>query len=246
MPAKAEIVAHRGFSFVAPENTKASFMLAWKVGTPAAECDVHLTKDKRIMVMHDKSAKRTAGVDVNMPQTDSKTLRKLDVGSWKDPNHYKGEKIPYLEEIIKTIPKGRKLFIEVKSGKEIMPYLENVIKKSGKRDRLTIIGFDLEAVAAAKKLMPDIPVYWLVYSGKKEKTEQWIPYSQDLIVQAKENSLDGLDLHYGALDAMFVQQVHNAGLKLYVWTVDDAKDVKLMRKFGVDGITTNRPNLFLK
>jgi glycerophosphoryl diester phosphodiesterase len=58
--------------------------------------------------------------------------------------------------------------------------------------------------------------------------------------------LDGLDIHYGALDAMFVQQVHNADLKLYVWTVDEPNDVKQMRQFGVDGITTNKPNLYLK
>jgi glycerophosphoryl diester phosphodiesterase len=176
-----EIIAHRGASFIAPENTEAAIILAWKQGTPAAECDVYLTKDNEIMLMHDKSAKRTSGVDVNMAETDSKTLRKLDVGSWKDPNHYKGEKIPFLKDIIKAIPNGKTLFIEVKSGTEILPYLEQVIKKSGKRDQLVIIAFNFEVITGCKRLMPDIPAYWLVYSGKDEKTKQWIPYNQNLI-----------------------------------------------------------------
>jgi glycerophosphoryl diester phosphodiesterase len=243
---KCEIIAHRGASFDAPENTVASIKLAWKMGSPAAECDIYLSKDNRIVVIHDPNVERTAGgVKLMVKDANSAELRKLDFGSFKAAK-YAGEKIPFLEELVNTIPVGRKLFVEIKCGTEIIPYLQKMFDGCKKRKQIVIIGFGLETVAQAKKAFPALPVYWLVYSGQDEKTKQWIPYSQDLIAQAKANSLDGLDVHYGALDAEFVQQVHNAGLKLYVWTVDDANAVELMRKFGVDGITTNRPNLFLK
>lgn len=243
---KCEIIAHRGASFDAPENTVASIKLAWKMGSPAAECDIHLSKDNRIVVIHDPNVERTAGgVKLMVKDANSAELRKLDFGSFK-ADKYKGEKIPFLEELIDTIPAKRKLFVEIKCEAEIIPYLQKILDGHKKRKQIVIIGFNLETVAQAKKAFPDIPVYWLAYSGRDEETKQWIPYSQDLIVQAKANSLDGLDLHYGALNAEFVQQVHNAGMKLYVWTVDEPNAVEMMRKFSVDGITTNRPNLFLK
>ena len=94
-----EIVAHRGFSDIAPENTLAAINLAWKIGCPCVECDVYLTKDHRIMLMHDKSTKRTTGKDLYMAETGSDQLRNLDAGFWKDPQ-YAGEKIPFLEEVL--------------------------------------------------------------------------------------------------------------------------------------------------
>jgi glycerophosphoryl diester phosphodiesterase len=241
-----EIIGHRGASFDAPENTVASAKLAWKMGTQAVECDIYLSKDNRIMVIHDPNVERTAGgVKLMVKDTNSAELRKLDFGSFKAAK-YAGEKIPFLEELIDTIPAKRKLFVEIKCGAEIIPHLQKMFDGHKKRKQIVIIGFGLETVAQAKKAFPDIPVYWLVYPDENEKTKQLIPYSADLITQAKANSLDGLDVYYRVLNMEFVQQVHNAGMKIYVWTVDEPNDVKQMRQIGVDGITTNRPNLFLK
>lgn len=241
-----EIIAHRGASFDAPENTLASMRLAWQMECPAAECDIHLTKDHRIVVIHDPNIIRTSdGVKLRVSETNSSDLRKLDIGVSKAPS-YKGEKIPFLEEVIETIPHDRRLVVEIKTGSEIIPHLQKILDTSGKRSQIILIGFSLETVALAKKTFPDIPVYWLVDSSQDNKTQQWIPYHEDLVVQAKAHFLDGLDVHYGAVNSEFVQRVHNAGMKLYVWTVDDPKTVDQMRKFGVDGITTNRPDLFLK
>jgi glycerophosphoryl diester phosphodiesterase len=240
-----QIIAHRGASFIAPENTQASFNLAYKMGAPAAECDVYLTKDNQIMIMHDKSAKRTGGVDVNMAQTDSNTLSKIDVGSWKSPD-YKGEKIPFLKDVIQSIPQGKKLVIEVKSGVEILPYLHELITKSNKADQLEIISFDFDVAAGCKKLMPDIPVYWLIWSDNDKQTKQPIPHSFENIDKAKSVELDGIDASYAGVTKEFTDKIHSAGMKLYVWTVDDINDAQKLKNIGVDGITTNKPDIMLK
>jgi glycerophosphoryl diester phosphodiesterase len=239
------IIAHRGFSYAAPENTRASFRLAWQAGAPAAECDVYLTKDRQIMLMHDKTAKRTGGADLMMEETDSADLRKLDVGSWKDLN-YAGEKIPFLEEILETIPKGRILFIEIKCGPEILPYLKELIDQSGREKQLTIISFNLDVAAGAKHLMPRIPVYWLVGTEEDKQTGKPIPHSVDLIRTAAEKGLDGLDLHYKGITEEFARQVFEHKLKLYAWTVDDLQEARRLAGMGICGITTNRPDYLMK
>ncbi|HAL45082.1 MAG TPA: glycerophosphodiester phosphodiesterase [Phycisphaerales bacterium] len=238
------IIAHRGASFDAPENTVAAIKLAWQMKSPASECDIHLSKDNKIMVMHDANTIRTTGVAMMIKDADSADLRKLDAGSFK-AEKYKGEKVPYLEEFIETLTPAKKLFVEIKCGPEVLPYLEKVINDSGKRKQIVIIGFNWDVVSQAKKVFADIPVYWLVYSGQDDN-KQWIPYSEDLIAKAKADSLDGLNVHYGALTADFVQKAHQAGLKIFVWTVDDRQDVEKMRSFAVDGITTNKPNLYIQ
>ena len=240
-----EIVGHRGSSFTAPENTQASFMLAWQQDAYAAECDVYLTKDKQIMIMHDKSAKRTGGVDVNITDANSDTLAKIDIGSWKDAK-YKGEKIPFLKDVIKSIPEGRKLIIEVKSGTEILPYLEEVIKKSGKRKQLEIISFNFDVALGCKKLMPDIPSYWLITTEQNKETKQPIPHSLKDVDKVKAAGLDGIDSHYAGVTKEFADKLHADGMKLYVWTVDELADAQKMKDMGVDGITTNKPDVMLE
>jgi glycerophosphoryl diester phosphodiesterase len=239
-----EIVGHRGSSFVAPENTKAALMLAWKQGADAAECDVYLTKDKKIMLLHDRSVKRTGVVDVNIADTDSKVLAKIDVGSWKD-SKYKNEKIPFLKDIIKIIPKDKKLIIEVKCGTEILPCLEEVIKRSSKRERLEIIAFNFDVASGCKKLMPDIPVYWLIATKKDKKTNEFIHYNIKNIEKVKLAGLNGIDAHYAGVTKEFADEIHANGMKFYVWTVDEPVDAQRMAEMGVDSITTNKPDIML-
>ena len=87
-----QIIAHRGASHDAPENTLASVELGYEQGADAVEIDIHLSKDNRIMVNHDKDTKRTAGNNLTIKDSNSAELRKLDVGSWKNKK-YKGEKM---------------------------------------------------------------------------------------------------------------------------------------------------------
>jgi glycerophosphoryl diester phosphodiesterase len=232
------IIAHRGASYLAPENTMASVMLGWEKGADV-EVDVYLTKDNKIVVIHDETTERTAVTDVNVAESTSEELRKLDVGSFKS-EEYAGEQIPFLADIVKTIPAGQKLYVEIKCGQEILPYLRELLTESGKMSRIVIIGFDLETVTMSKELI-DVPTYWLKGTEKIKDTEEWIPHDPQLVQTAKEKGLDGLDVQYAGVTKAFADAVKASGLKLYVWTVDDPEEAIRLIKLGVDGITTNRP-----
>jgi glycerophosphoryl diester phosphodiesterase len=234
-----EIIAHRGASDLAPENTLAAVRLGWEKRADV-EVDVYLSADQRIVCIHDKTTKRTAGVDLNVSETDSIQLCALDVGSFKGPQ-FAGERIPLLAEVIETIPPRQKLYVEIKCGKEILPVLRPLIVESGRMDRIIIIGFDLEVVAASKKRI-DVPTYWLKGTEKVKDTEQWIPHDPKLAQMSKDRGLDGLDVHYAGVTEEFVRGVRACGQKLYVWTVDDPNEAARLVALGVDGITTNRPD----
>jgi len=233
-----EIIAHRGASYLAPENTLAAVRLGWEKQADV-EVDVYLSKDNRIVVIHDGTTKRTGGVELKVAETDSHDLRQLDVGSFKG-QEFAGERIPLLEEVLATIPPAQKLYIEIKCKKEILPVLRPLVVDSGKMSQIVIIGFDLETVAASKKLI-DVPTYWLKGTDKVKETEEWIPHNPQLVQTAKDNGLDGIDVHYAGVTKEFARAVKAAGMKLYVWTVDDPGEARRLVKLGVDGITTNRP-----
>ncbi len=231
---RIKVIAHRGASHLAPENTLASVNLAWEHGADIVEVDVHLTKDGRIVAIHDATTERTGGMDLAVARTHSRRLRRLDVGSHKHED-FAGETIPFLEEILDTVPAGRQLFIEIKCGPEILPVLSDVLTRSGKRSQVALIGFDLETMKAAKEVLPDVPAHWLC--DKKA----WRPFSRSLARTAKEHGLDGMNVHWSGVTWRFAQAVRKAGLKLYAWTVDHPRDASRLHALGVDGITTNRP-----
>lgn len=228
-----EIIAHRGASYDAPENTLSSVKLGYEQGADAVEIDIHLSKDNRIMVNHDKDTKRTAGNNLTIKDSNSAELRKLDVGSWKNKK-YKGEKMPFLEEVLAVVPKEKMLVIEIKSQENIIPYLKQAITESGIQDQLIIISFNKEAIIKAKQQMPSIPAYWLLHTFKD--------YSIDEAIQiVKENKLDGLDVHHPLITENFMERMNSEGLDVYVYTVNDVAVAKKMVKMQVKGITTDRP-----
>lgn len=237
--AAVEIIAHRGASYDAPENTVAAIKLAWEQKADGSEFDVYLTKDGRIAVIHDATTKRTAGADHKIAESTLPELRKLDVGTWKNPK-FAGEKIPTLDEMLATVPAGKAAYIEVKCGPEIVPELTRVLKTTTLQPaQLPVISFNAAVIAAVKKARPDIPAYWLVSLDRKGVKP---PTAAELIAKAKELHADGLDLSATAtLDAAFADEVKRAGLKLYVWTVNDPVVAKRMVQLGVNGITTDRP-----
>ena len=233
-----EIIAHRGASYLAPENTMASVMLGWEKNADV-EVDVHLSRDNRIVIIHDDSTKKITGMDLKVRETDSEELRKLDYGSFKGEK-FAGEQIPFLDDVLKTIPPERILYIEIKCGKEILPVLRPLIIESGKISQIVIIGFDIEVVTSSKQLI-DVPTYWLRGTKKVKETEEWIPHDPNLVQIAQDRGLDGLDVHCAGVTKEFTDAVKAAGQKLYVWTVDDPNEAKRLVRLGVTGITTNRP-----
>lgn len=228
---QVEIIAHRGASHEAPENTVASANLAWQQNTDAVEIDVYLSADNRVVVIHDKTTRRVSGVDYKVTETKSSKLRKLDVGSWKD-SRYAGEKIPFVEEVIRTIPEGKILVVEIKSGSEILPALKKAIDKSGKLAQIQFISFGWETILDAKKTFPGNKCYWLssVKEGLKEK-----------ITESAKLGLDGVDLQNKVIDQEVMGQAKELNLEVLAWTVDDPVEAKRLASLGVKGITTNRP-----
>ena len=236
------VVAHRGASHRAPENTLSSVEMAWEIGS-SVEVDIRLTRDNRVVVIHDNNTKRTAGEDRSIRQTTYRDLSRLDVGRFKG-SAFRGERIPLLSEVLETLPRNRHILVEIKSDKKILPFLERILNKSGKRHQVTLIGFSLDTMATAKDRFPDRPTYWLRGTRKDKKTGRRRRHSHKWIHLAKQNDLDGLDVHFAGVDKRFADAVKAAGLDLYVWTVDRRETATRLARYGVDGITTNRPGLF--
>jgi glycerophosphoryl diester phosphodiesterase len=237
----AEIIAHRGASYDAPENTLAAMRLAWEQNTDSIETDLWLSKDGKIVVLHDADTKRVGGTSNRVAQQTWTDLQKVDVGAWKHPQ-FAGERIPVLQSILATVPKGRRAILEIKCGVEILPELERVIGESGRKpEELAIISFKFSVLKESKKRFPKIEHYYL-YNYKKDPETQQLPTLARLIEDAKSADLDGLDLHFDwPIDKAFVARVKEAGLKLIVWTINDPAVARRMSDAGVDGITTDRP-----
>lgn len=229
--AQVEFVGHRGASFLAPENTVASAKLGWELGADGVEIDVYLSPDNRIMVMHDKSTKRTTGMDHIVSKTSSKELRKLDAGKWKDEK-YAGEKIPFLKEVLKAIPKDKYLVIEIKTGPEIFPALEKAIKKSGKKKQVKFIAFSWESITTAKKIFPDNDCYWLTSVDKDLNAK---------INECVAAGLEGVDVKSKLVTPENMDKAKKLGLDVWCWTVDSPEEAKRVAGLGVSAITTNRP-----
>ncbi|MBM3970149.1 MAG: glycerophosphodiester phosphodiesterase [Planctomycetes bacterium] len=238
-PSNIEFIAHRGESYDAPENTLAAFRLAWERKVSTIELDVHRTKDGELIVCHDANTKKTTGVDKAIKNSTLAELRTLDAGSWKG-KRFAGEKLPTLAEALATIPEHGRCFIELKTGPEAVPALVKVVESSGKRpDQLVIISFDSESLAEAKRELPRHPAYWIVSVKKNKTTGTLAPTVEELIAKAKAIHADGLDLSIPPTSE-YVEPVKRAGLKLFIWTVNDVVIARKFVELGVDGITTDR------
>jgi glycerophosphoryl diester phosphodiesterase len=237
-----EIIAHRGASNDAPENTLAAFRLAFEQKADAIELDVHLSRDGRIVVVHDFTTFRIGGVDKAIREQDLGELKLLDVGRWKDLR-WMGERIPTLREALQTVPPGKRIYIEIKSSAEILPELERVIGASGLRpEQVRLIAFDYDTICKTKTWLPEIECAWLVSFKPDARKPDPEMITQQIIERAHCAGLDGLDLnHKGPLTHDFMKQARAAGLKVFVWTVDDVKAAQCMIDLGVDAIATNRP-----
>jgi len=231
-----EIVAHRGSSDDAPENTVASAQLAWVRHADAVELDVHLTKDGRLVVIHDADTKRTTGISARVGEKSLRELQALDAGKWKSPK-FAGERLPALEEMLATKEGRGRFFVELKGGPEMRPALKASLARAGlPANQVVIMAFDRDAVAAAKRELPQHEALWLV--DKNWET----PGLDQIIALARAAHADGINLsRKWPIDAAFVRKVKDAGLKIGVWTVDDVSEARRLREAGIDALTTNRP-----
>ncbi len=230
------IIAHRGESFDAPENTLAAIKLALERNAEAIEIDIQLSADKEPVVIHDASTLRLGGRFKKVSSQTYNELRQLDVGNYKGEK-YAGERIPHLSEVLNLIPSHVELFIEVKGREhvsEILKKYENLLNEKS----IKFISFNAGILSDLKKVFPRIPTYFIYEKNKSLLRNSII---EKLIVRCKKSGFEGLDLDYRLLKKKEdVEQIKSQGLSLYVWTVDNPSTAKKLLKWGVDGITTNR------
>ena len=239
-----QIIAHRGASFDAPENTLSAIRLGWDQGADGVEFDVRLTRDGQTVLIHDADAKRIAGVERSVADQTLAELRQLDLGRWKG-KQFAGERIPTLAEALAIVPRGKVAFIEVKCGTEIVPELKRVLTESRLDPSQTVvISFATAVVSAVKTQLPGVPVYWVVRL-RDSTGPTWT--ADALAKSAKAINADGLDLSADPMiTADFVQSMNGADLPVYVWTVNDLVAAKQMEAAGVAGIATDRPGWLRK
>ena len=236
----AYFIAHRGESFIAPENTLAAIKLAWVNDDDGIEIDVRLSKDNKIVVIHDSNTKRTSGVPGRIKSLSLESLKKLDVGIWKG-RKWLNERIPTLEEVFKSVPNGKFVMVEIKSSITIIPILKKLIQKTSiKNSQIKLAGFGLKKMSEVKKTFPQIEVYRI----KRVDRENIILNSyrlNRLIKSAKKYNLNGVSLSYsGWLSKKKIEKIKSAGLKVFVWTVDKPSNASRLISAGIDGIISNK------
>ncbi len=239
------IVAHRGASADAPENTLAAFRLAWEQGADAVEGDFYLTKDQQIVALHDKTTERTAGVNWDVRKQSLARLQTLDVGKWK-AGRFAGERIPTLAQVCGVMSAEGKLVLEVKDSPRIVPFITEAATSGALEallpDRLIIISFNANVIAACRKAMPDVKAFWLTGFKENVITREIEPSIDSILETLHRIDATGLDCKASDhIDEFFVQQLRNENFELHVYTVDDPRVAQRFQHLGVDSITTNRP-----
>ena len=242
------IIAHRGASYDAPENTLAAYRLAWEQQADGAEGDFQLTRDGRIVCIHDRTTGRTANADLVVADTNLAELQGLDVGVAKGAR-FAGERMATLEEILHKLPPEKLFYIEIKCGAEILLPLRQVVASCGAGPgQLRILCFDADLIAQARRVLPDVKAHWLV------------DYQADAIAGVKSPSHEGIWRTLGRINADglnsqadasmltpdFVRQLRAADLEVAAWTVDDPILAKQLIQAGVEALTTNRPGRLLE
>lgn len=236
------IVAHRGASADAPENTISAFALAWKQGADAIEGDFHLTRDRQIVCIHDDTTSKTSNHSLKVRKTRLSHLQSLDVGSWKSPE-FSSERIPTLGNVLATVPADKKIYIEIKSSPKIVRHLLKILDASDlSNDQIVIIAFSPRVVKKVKSLRPSLTVNLLSGVRRSAKGEGLDPSSEQLLAQLRRSKADGLGIYaHPDIDSRFVQPILDAGFALHVWTVDDPEVARKWIEFGASSITTNTP-----
>jgi len=238
-PAPDTLIAHRGESADAPENTLPAFRMAVDRGF-GFECDLYLSSDGRVFAFHDRDLSRTTGgantnrcADVSW----SETLSKLDVGSWGRwaDSRYRGTPPALLEDILALARPGRKIYLELKAGPEIVPAVKEVLAAQDRAtpDTVLFISFSEEVCRAVKEQLPAYRVYWL--TGSDGMT------AGKAVAGARAAQADGVDMKFDPdlVTEAFVSEVKGAGLSFHVWTVNDLALALRAFAVGADTVTTD-------
>lgn len=240
------IVAHRGASHDAPENTLSAFRRAWQLGVECVEIDVHVSRDGEVVVMHDATTERIGGRDRRIDQQTLAELRELDVGGWKSPA-FANERIPTLAEVLASVPRGRTLFVEIKSDLAAVGAVAKVIEASDLRARgarVALQAFDAPTLAALAEAVTDAPAYWAVETPLDDSDPpKPLPYTTAVIDEAKLHGFAGVALRYDFVTDELLAAARAASIEVDVWTINDAPSLAAWQARGVRWVETDRPDL---
>jgi len=236
------IIAHRGASYQAPENTLAAVNLAWQQNADAVEIDVQLSGDGILVAIHDLDTDRTAGVKKRVNNLMLAELQMLDVGSWKG-NIWKNQSIPTLAQILSTVPAGKRVYIEMKGGKELLPVLKEELENSRLEPaQIILIDFDLDNLIRAKKVFPELTFLWNYEYASPLNHDIFETLFPQIIKQAAKSGMDGVNWEKcDFFTRKFIQKALNVGLVTSVWSVNDPGQAQFLKDIGIVGLTTDRP-----
>ena len=229
------VIAHRGASADAPENTLAAFRLARRLGAGMVELDVRQTKDRRLVVLHDPALTRTTGARAAVASRTLAELADLDAGSWFAPR-FARERVPTLAAVLAALGPRMAVNIEIKSGRRPYPGLEARLvawlRRLGWARRALISSFHLAPLTRVRRLHPTVAIGILVH-----------PWSPDAALR-RARRLGAVSVHPPArvVTAPLVDRLHAEGLLVLPYTVDRRDDQARLLRLGVDGFFTNRPS----
>jgi len=241
------VVAHRGASAYAPENTLASFELAIDLGADALELDLRQTKDSVLVVLHDDDIDRTTNGRGNVKEFTFSELQKFDAGSWFG-KEFSDQKIPSLQEVIDLLDDTTIIIIELKEGNETYPGIEEqvveIVKQNNIESRTVLKSFDPNVLERLRIIEPSIPLLY-VYAVR-------IPWLGMIIDRGVTfDSVYDLDVEYLQphrffLSKSFVEDAHAKGFKVISWVVNSTEAINESLDYGVDGIETDYPDEVLE
>ncbi len=258
------IIAHRGYSEKFPENTLLSFNESYKLGAKFVEFDVNLTKDNYPVIIHDDTLNRTTKSKGLVCSALSHSVLKLDAGSWKNKK-FKDETIPSLEQVLvwASFKKDLTLNIEIKSECYRSRLNENsieiqlllLLKKYKLKDRVFISSFNFNILLNLRKIdsklkLSILPSKEEMYSPKlKSYITKINPYSINFSFDVissliYKNEIPSNKLKF--LQNLYLELMKNKKTKIFIYTINNPKQLKLLEAFSVSGIFTDSPNLFLK
>lgn len=230
------IIAHRGASAVAPENTLAAFKLAHQAGADGIELDVMLSKDNQLVIMHDDTVDRTTNGSGRVRDMTYAELKELDVGSHFSAD-FVGEKIPLLTQVYELL--GKKLLINVELKNYATPFDDLTAKvielteKFNLVDSIILSSFNPINLSKARRINRNIRLGLLTASGKpgkilRSRVGRIFPY-------------DALHPHYSDTNSNLVQYMHQINRHVNVWTVDDPDELLRLKALGIDAVICNDP-----
>ncbi|HEY7194501.1 MAG TPA: glycerophosphodiester phosphodiesterase family protein [Gemmatimonadales bacterium] len=224
------VIAHRGSSAVAPENTLAAFRLAADQHTDLVELDVQESSDGQVLVAHDADLMKVSGNPAHIWNTDAATLRAIDIGSYRDPR-YAAERVPTLAEALAAC-KGRcKVLVELKSyghNQHLEERVVQIVEAAGMVNECEFMSLDHDMARKLKQLRPSWRVGFLVAKAVGDLTEL---------------NGDFLAVEASLATRRFIRRAHRAGQDVYIWTVNDPAWMLRGLTLGVDGLITDQPDV---